>query len=231
MRLNCIIVDDSTLQRTLVSKLVSENINLELIGEFSNAFDTKICFSANKIDLIFLDIEMPVINGFNLLDGLTQKPQIIFITAKAEYALKAFDYDATDYIQKPITKERFNAAVKRAVTLHELKNETQDEEKEHIYVKSNLKNLKIYTNKIKWVEAFGDYVKIVTDENESHLVLSTMKAFEELLNKEKFIRVHKSFIINTDKVERYNSKFVEIGTNQIPLSRHKKEDLSKMVNS
>jgi len=171
---------------------------------------------------------MPVISGFDFLDGLKTKPQIIFITSKAEYALKAFDYDATDYLQKPIAIDRFNASVKRAIDLYQLKQDTRDEEGDHVFIKSNLKKLKIFTSKIKWIEAFGDYVRVVTDED-SHLVLSTMKSFENELSKTKFVRVHKSYIINIDKVERFNSKFAEIGPMKIPLSRNKKEDLIKAL--
>jgi DNA-binding LytR/AlgR family response regulator len=111
---------------------------------------------------------------------------------------------------------------------HLLKKENHEEEGEHIFIKSNLKKLKIYTNKIKWIEAYGDYVKVVTEEDRN-LVLSTMKSFEKDLSKEKFIRVHKSYIINIDKVERFNSKFAEIGVTKIPLSRNKKEDLIKAL--
>jgi two-component system, LytTR family, response regulator len=228
VKLNCIVVDDSSIQRVLVTKLVDSNPNLILIGEFSNAIETKNCLTTKHVDLLFLDIEMPVINGFNLLDGLKDKPQTIFITSKAEYAVKAFDYDATDYLQKPIALDRFNASVKRASENHMNKRENQEEVGEHIFIKSNLKKLKIFTAKIKWIEAFGDYVKVVTEED-TNLVLSTMKSFEKDLSREKFIRVHKSYIINIDKVERFNSKYAEIGITKIPLSRNKKEDLVKAL--
>jgi DNA-binding LytR/AlgR family response regulator len=142
--------------------------------------------------------------------------------------MRAFDYDATDYLQKPIAVDRFNASVKRAVDLYILKSETHEEDGDYIFIKSNLKKLKIYTSKIKWIEAFGDYVKVVT-EDDSNLVLSTMKAFENDLSKDKFVRVHKSYIINIDKVERFNSRFAEIGITKIPLSRHKKEDLVRAL--
>ena len=142
--------------------------------------------------------------------------------------MKAFDYDATDYLQKPIAIDRFNASVKRAIDLQMLRSETHEEDGEHIFIKSNLKKLKIFTSKIKWIEAFGDYVKVVT-EDDSNLVLSTMKSFEKDLSKDKFVRVHKSYIINIDKVERFNSRFAEIGVTKIPLSRHKKEDLVKAL--
>lgn len=228
MKLNCVVVDDSSIQRMIIAKLVNNHPNLHLLGDFSNAIEAKNCMTVHSVDLIFLDVEMPVINGFDFLDGLKQKPQIVFITSKAEYALKAFDYDATDYLQKPIALDRFNASVKRALDFHLLKNDNSDEDAEHIFIKSNLKKLKIFTAKIKWIEAFGDYVKVVTEED-SNLVLSTMKSFEKDLSKDKFIRVHKSYIINIDKVERFNSKYAEIGVTKIPLSRNKKEDLVRAL--
>ena len=114
MKLNCVVVDDSSLQRIVITKLVNNHPNLNLIGDFSNAIEAKNCITVNSVDLVLLDIEMPVISGFDFIDGLKLKPQIIFITSKAEYALKAFDYDATDYLQKPILLDRFNECIKRA---------------------------------------------------------------------------------------------------------------------
>lgn len=225
MKLNCVVIDDSSIQRMIITKLVNNHANLNLIGDFSNAIEAKGFMSLHNVDLIFLDIEMPVISGFVFLDGLNVKPQIIFITSKAEYALKAFDYDATDYLQKPIAVDRFNASVKRAMDLYLLKFESAEEDGDHIFIKSNLKKLKVFTSRIKWIEALGDYVKVVTEDN-SNLVLSTMKSFESTLPANKFIRVHKSYIVNIDKVTSYNSRFVEIGVTKIPLSRNKKEDLA-----
>lgn len=228
MKLNCVVVDDSSIQRMIITKLVNNHQNLNLVGDFSNAIEAKSCMSVHSVDLIFLDIEMPIISGFDFLDGLKIKPQIIFITSKADYAVKAFDYDATDYLQKPISVDRFDSAVKRALDMHRLKHEITDEEGDFIFIKSNLKKLKIFTSKIKWIEAYGDYVKVVTDED-SNLVLSTMKSFEQDLNKERFLRVHKSYIVNIEKIERFNSKFAEIGVTKIPLSRNKKDDLKKAL--
>ena len=203
MKLNCIVVDDSAIQRMTITKLVNESTNLYLVGDFANALEAKNSINNNSIDLIFLDIEMPLINGFDLLDGLKEKPQIIFITSKADYAVKAFDYEATDFLQKPITKERFLKAVKKALELHQLRNEAPEDLGDAIIIKSNLKKLKVYTSRIKWVEAFGDYIKVITDE-ENHLVLSTMKAFETELPEGKFVRVHKSYIVNLERIEKFN---------------------------
>ena len=230
MKLNCIVVDDSAVQRVTITKLVNESTLLHLIGDFANALEAKNCINNNTIDLIFLDVEMPLINGFDLLDGLKTKPQIIFITSKADYAVKAFDYEATDFLQKPISKERFLKAVKKASELDLLRNDIHGEQEESIVIKSNLKKLKIYVSKIKWVEAYGDYIKVVTND-ETHLVLSTMKGFEKELPKDKFIRVHKSFIINLSRIEKFNNKFVEIGTTKIPISRNKKDEIIKIIES
>jgi two-component system, LytTR family, response regulator len=228
MKINCIVVDDSNVQRQTIIRLVNENPNLTLIGEFSNALEAKNCISNHDVNLVFLDIEMPIINGFDLLDGLKVKPQVIFITSKAEYALKAFDYSATDYLQKPISRERFNQSVKKAISLISLSKENSDEENPYIFIKSNLKKLKLYITRIKWIEAFGDYVKIITEE-ENHLVLATMKSFEQELPADKFIRVHKSYIVNIDKIDKFNSKYAEIGSSKIPLSRNKKDELFKFI--
>lgn len=222
MKLNCLIIDDSSIQRMIVSKLVANHLDLNLIGEFPNAVEAKNFMSSNDVDLIFLDIEMPIVNGFEFLDGLKNLPQVIFITSKAEYALRAFDYDATDYLQKPITNSRFGIAIKRALVLSQLHNKSEEETGDFIIIKSKLKKLKIYIAKIRFIEAFGDYVKVVTDNNE-HLVLSTMKAFELYLDNPKLVRVHKSFIVNVDRIDKFNSKVAEIGLETIPLSRNKKE--------
>nr|WP_294777254.1 LytTR family DNA-binding domain-containing protein [uncultured Flavobacterium sp.] len=226
MKLDCIVIEDDVIQRMINVKLVNSHPNLNVVGSFSNAKEAKDFISKNSVDLILLDIEMPVVNGFAFLADLKVNPQIIFISSKSEYALKAFNYNVAGYIQKPITHERFNNAVKRAVAFHELNQEAK--ENNHIFIKSHLRKLKICLNKIKWIESFGDYVKIITDKD-INLRLCSMKSFENELPKEKFLRVHRSFIINIDKVERFNGKFAEIGLAKIPLSRNKKEDLLKAL--
>lgn len=228
MKLSCVIVDDSAIQRMIVNKLVTNHQNLKLVGEFSNAVETKNFLSYNTVDLLFLDIEMPILNGFDFLDTLKIKPQVIFITSKPEYAVKAFDYEATDYIQKPFNTVRFDASVKKALNKQLLLTEAPAENTEHIFIKSNLKKLKVFTSRINYVEAYGDYVKVITDD-ENHLVLSTMKAFENDLPQDKFFRVHKSFIVNLNKIDKFNSKFIEIGSAKVPLSRTKKEELKKAI--
>jgi len=213
-----------------IVKLVKEHPALTLIAEYSSAVDTKKGLNDTECDLIFLDIEMPIINGFELLDVLKNKPQIIFVTGKTEYAFKAFDYDATDYLQKPITQERFNLGVEKALEYHRLKFENTANENEYIFIKSNLKKRKIFINTILWIEALGDYIKLVTTE-ESYVILSTMKAFEKEVEEYSFLRIHKSYIVNLKKIKRFNSKFVEINNENLPLSRNKKKILIEALDN
>lgn len=222
--LKCAIVDDSTLQRLSIVKLIENHPSLNLVAEYNNAIEAKMGFATTEIDLIFLDIEMPILSGFDLLDDLTHKPQIIFVTGKTKYAFKAFDYDAVDYLRKPISKERFLNAVHKAIINYKMKNEDGFDDEDFIFVKSNLKKRKVFLNELRYIEALGDYVKLVT-EHDALVVLSTMKAFEALLPKERFLRIHKSYIVNLDKVERYNSKVIELENEQLPLSRNRKADL------
>ncbi|SHJ67977.1 two component transcriptional regulator, LytTR family [Arenibacter nanhaiticus] len=229
MKLRSVIVDDSSLQRIAVAKLINDHPNLLLVAEYSNALEARKGIESNEIDLIFLDIEMPIINGFDLLESMSSRPQVVLITGKADYALKAFDYDVTDYLHKPLSSARFNISVKRAVGKYEQLNKVNENE-EHIVVKSNLKNRKVFLDDIKWIEALGDYIKLVTDDA-NIVILSTMKSFKQKLPEDKFLRIHKSYIINLDKIEKYTSKNVEVSGKQIPLSRNKKTELMEALNT
>lgn len=230
MKLRCIVLDDSALQRITITKLVNENTHLQLVDDFSSYKDAKNCIQNDEIDLLFLDIEMTQINGFDFIDALKVKPMIVFVSVKTDYAFKAFDYDAIDFLRKPLSKERFNKAVDKALYYHKLSNESSENDQNYIFIKSNLKSIKINLSKIRWIEAFGDYVKVIT-EVDSHLVLSTMKSFEDKLPEDKFFRLHKSYIVNVDKIEKYSTKFVEIENYKIPLSRNKKETLIDFINT
>ncbi|WP_276167298.1 LytR/AlgR family response regulator transcription factor [Zobellia alginiliquefaciens] len=218
VKLTCVVIDDSKTQRTAVAKLINNHINLRFIADYKNAVDAQKHMGENNIDLVFLDIEMPLINGFQFIDSLKNRPQIILISAKEQYAMQAFDYDVTDYLLKPIGQERFNTAIKKALQNNI---EIEENEDDYIFVNSKLKKVKLPLGDIKWVEGLGDYIKVITDE-QNILILSTMKSFAEKLPEDRFLRVHKSYIINLDKVEKFNGSQVEVCGHSIPLSRHKK---------
>lgn len=226
-KLRTIIVDDSSLQRMAVSKLISDHSNLDLVAEYNNGIEAYKNVEKNKIDLIFLDIEMPILDGFEFIESLSNIPQIILITGKPDYALKAFDYDVTDYLLKPITKSRFDDSVRKALLKSARFNVSKSDEA-HIYVNSNLKKVKVVISDIKWIEGLGDYIKLVTDDT-NILVLSTMKAFIEKLPQDMFLRIHKSYIVNLEKIEKFSSAQVEVGGQQIPLSRYKKLQLEEAL--
>jgi len=231
-QLKCAVVDDSRLQRLAIVKLIDEHQSLELVAEWNNAIETKNGLLDTKVDLLFLDIEMPILTGFDLLDDLENKPHIIFVTGKTKYAFKAFDYDAIDYLRKPLKKDRFNAAVEKVLSLTRMGTEgAAVEDDDYIFVKSNLKKRKIFLGQLKYVEALGDYVKLIMEEGDPIVVLATMKSFEAQLPGDRFLRIHKSYIVNLDKVERYNSRNIEIADEKIPLSRHKKHSLIEALNN
>lgn len=231
LQLKCAVVDDSRLQRLAIVKLIDEHPSLELVAEWNNAIETKNGLLDTQVDLLFLDIEMPILTGFDLLDDLENKPHIIFVTGKTKYAFKAFDYDAVDYLRKPLKKDRFNAAVEKAISMSRLNTEgAVIEDDDYIFVKSNLKKRKVFLKQLKYVEALGDYVKLIMEDGDPIVVLATMKSFEAELPSDRFLRIHKSYIINLDKVERYNSRNIEIADEKIPLSRHKKHSLIEALN-
>lgn len=222
------IVDDSKLQRLSVVKLVKEHPYLSLVAEYNNAIEAKRDLAKTNADLIFLDIEMPVLSGFDLIDGLTYEPQIIFITGKTQYAFKAFGYNTVDYLQKPVTRERFNKAVDKAVINYKIKNEIFSENEDYIFVKSDFQKRKVFLDDLKYIEALGDYAKLVSGK-ETIVVLQTMKSLADMLPEERFLRVHKSYIVNLKKIDSYTSKTIEIDNNLIPISRNKKSELTEAL--
>ncbi|MDG1015220.1 MAG: LytTR family DNA-binding domain-containing protein [Flavobacteriaceae bacterium] len=229
MILKCIIIDNDPLQRLGTLNIIKENISLKVIGEFSSAIESKLFLQNNQVDLIIMEVNFPVLNGFDLIDFCNNAkeistPKIIITSHDESQAFKAFEYHIIDFISKPVNKNRFDKAISRVIYEMKITNNFQGHDSEHIFVKSNLKKRKIYLNEIKWIEALGDYVKLITNDK-SFVILSTMKAFEKELPKKIFLRIHKSYIVNLKKVERYDSKHVEIEKIKLPLSRTRKSEL------
>tara|TARA_B110000285_G_scaffold232648_1_gene304202 strand:- start:2049 stop:2765 length:717 start_codon:yes stop_codon:yes gene_type:complete len=233
MTLNCVIVDDNPNQRLATLKLINDHPSLNLIGEFASALESKRFLLTTSVDLIIMDVNFPVLDGFDLLDlykndTTATMPNVVIVSDDKSHAFKAFDYNVCDFLSKPVTKNRFNEAISRTVLQAKMIQNFQDFDSEHIFVKSNLKKRKIYVNEIKWIEALGDYVKLIT-KDKSFVILSTMKAFENELPKGLFLRIHKSYIVNLKKVDRYDSKHVEIEKIKLPLSRTRKTELTQAL--
>ncbi len=197
MRLRCIIVDDELMARKSLERLCEQHDSLHLIGIFENAEDALQFLSKESINLIWLDVEMPGLSGFDLLKNLTSMPQVIMTTSKVEYAFEAYQYQVTDYIQKPITMPRFKMAVEKVLELNTRKT-TASPEREEIYVKADGRYIRLAYADILYIENIGDYVNIIT-QRQSYIVHTTMKYLEEKLGSN-FLRVHRSFIVHLDKI-------------------------------
>ncbi len=230
MQLSCILVDDSITHREAISKLLNRQPALQLIQTFADPKEARNYLKKNEVDLVFLDIEMPGMTGFQLLDRLKNPPLVIIISAHGKHALKAFDYEVIDFLQKPVLPERLSISVQRAQTQlrYTIPSETDDN---YITVKTDYKkNTRINCDSIEWVEAMGDYIRLVTS-NTRFMVLSSLKAFEKELPEDQFLRVHKSFIVNLVKIERYNNNVIEIKGHKLPLSRRRKGALDEALNN
>ncbi|HNX44371.1 MAG TPA: response regulator [Bacteroidales bacterium] len=213
MKLKAIIVDDEPLARDIVRKFLSGNENIEVTAECADGFDALKAIRETKPDLVFLDIQMPKIDGFELLEVLEEKPGIIFTTAYDQFAIKAFEMNAVDYLLKPFSKERFDAAVNKAVSRVNAKvtapGANVDRLQQHydasrgtidrVVTRLGSKVTVTAVDKIRYIESQDDYVMIYS-ESGSHLKEKTMKYFEEHLPSDTFVRIHRSYIINLSQI-------------------------------
>lgn len=225
--LKCIIVDDDPVQRELLKSCVEKVGDLKLVGSYPNAIEARLALEKRDVDLILLDVEMPEMTGIEFLQNFQDVPQVIMVTAKKQYAFDAFEFDVTDYISKPVDMDRFESAVQRVRYYEE--NLKKPENEDSIFVKSNGVLVKIDTADLSYVEAMGDYIKVHTKEKR-HIVHSTMKAFVAKLP-EYFIRIHKSFIVNINHVDRLEDNSIYMGEKELPVSRNNKKSLVEMLNA
>ena len=232
--MKCIIVDDEKLSRDLLSIMISKHFFLELIKEFNSAIDAlKYLNEQNEVDLIFLDIHMPNFSGFDFIRTLKKKPQIILVTSDKNFAIDAFGYDCiTDYLVKPIQQERFDKALNKVE--FKIYNKTNDllnnsDYVKDIYINIDKRLIKIDISTIKYIHANGDYIEIKT-ETSDYLVHTTLKKIEEKLPNSFFIKIHRSYIINLNKIIDIQDSTVLIGKDIVPISKNKKEIFMKHLN-
>ncbi len=227
--LRTIIVEDEEMAMTHIKRLCSKTDDLEVVESFTSGFDAMKYLKENgDIDLILLDVEMPDLTGLDLLKILKDPPQVIFTTSKNEYAVDAFDFQATDFITKPIQAPRFLQAIERAKQLVESRFSAAND-LEQIFIRVDGRYIKLDLDEILYVETLGDYVTFVTENDEKLIVHSTLKNIDEKLKSDKFIKVHRSFIVNITKIvdiEEYN---LVIDEKVIPISRTLKPILMKKI--
>ncbi len=235
MKITCIAIDDEPLALDVLEHHAQKIPFLEMTARFSNAFEAMQFLCREKVDLMFLDIQMPQLTGFELLRTLQHKPMVIFTTAYPDYALESYELDAVDYLLKPIPFERLLKAVIKvqqrllpAQTITTTETVNQVPVTDFIFVKTDYKTVKISLNDILYIESFKDYV-VFHLENERVQSLLSIKAVEGFLNKEHFVRVHRSFIIALNKIDAIERTSINIGKHIIPIGDNYKESFKAMV--
>ncbi len=226
--MNAIIVDDDLLSIENLKYLCNKIPGLTVGAEFTNAVEALSFIRKNKVDVVFLDIEMPDFNGLELVKTTSNLPQIVFTTAKAEYAVQAFEYDATDYIQKPITLARLQKSIER---VEKINKEESLVEKDFIFVKSERKFVKINFDEVLYIESVSDYVVFVLDNNRKIITHSTLKSMEERVNHPLFVKVHRAFIVNISKINDIEDNVITMRGAVIPVSRSNKSALLERLNT
>lgn len=221
MILRCAIIDDEPLALDLMESYVKKTPFLSLCGRYSSAVEAMDSLRQSPVDLLFLDIQMPELDGLEFSRMTGKDCRIIFTTAFSRYALEGYKVDALDYLLKPISYPEFLKAADKALEWFSLKN--RSEEKSRIFVKSEYKLIGIETARILYVEALKDYVKICTDDGaDPVLTLMSMKSIEELLPSGQFMRVHRSFIVNKDKIRVIDRGRIVFGNTYVPVGENYK---------
>jgi two-component system response regulator LytT len=247
MKLNCVAIDDEPLALELLSKFIEQTSFLNLIGKFSNAIEALSFINQNEVQLAFMDIQMPDLSGMELarvLDGKknSEKTRIIFATAYHQFAIEGYKVEALDYLLKPYSYEDFLNAATKAFSYFEKLAQTKNEPaasesatQEYIFLKVEYQLVKVMLKDIAYVEAYKDYVKVhLLSKPNPLLSLTSLKSMEELLPSDKFMRVHRSYIVALDHIDSVSKNVIQIGKNHISVSDNYKdgflEFMSKWMN-
>jgi DNA-binding LytR/AlgR family response regulator len=227
--IKCLIIDDEALAREAIKVYIEKMPDLETVDECENALQAMATLRNKPVDLIFLDIEMPEIDGISFLQMLKKTPGVIFTTAYRNYAVEAFDLDVIDYLLKPISFDRFVAAINKYYERSDISAGIKTEptkEANYLNVKADRKTYKIDISTIQHVESLKDYVKIVTND-ETIITHESLSNLENILSQYGFIRIHRSFLVAIDKIKSFDAESVFLENEELPISRtYKKSVLS-----
>jgi DNA-binding LytR/AlgR family response regulator len=244
MIINCIAIDDEPLALSLIHKFVQKIPYLKLLEVYESAFDAVEMLKKHSIDLIFLDVNMPDINGIQFIKNMVSPPMLIITTAHAKYALESYELNAIDYLLKPFAFERFLKAVDKAYGLKLLKNpqnlpETEENSRQalepatnpnFIFVKSEHQFVKIDLVDIIYIESLKDYLKIHLESQKNPVItLSTLKSFADQLNPQEFIRVHRSYVVAMSKIKSIRKSRLIAGQTEIPIGEMYVDNLFKKI--
>lgn len=228
MLLKCIIVDDDLMARKSLEHLCKKVKELDVLGSFEHAQEGLDFLATETVDLIFLDIEMPEMSGLEFVEHVKILPQVIFTTSNIEYAYDAFEYQATDFLKKPLALPRFIQAIEKAKDIQQQNQEYKANARE-VYVKEGSRYTRLPFEEILYFENVGDYVKIQTHTG-SHIIHSTLKSIDGKLSSAEFMKVHRSYIVNLKKIKDIEESTLVIEKKVIPISRANKPILMGMLN-
>ncbi len=232
--MKCIAVDDEPFGLKLLEDNISKVPFLELVAACNNAFEALAVLEKNKIDLIFIDIQMPGLSGLEFVASLEQKPLIIFVTAYKQYALDSYDLSIVDYLVKPVAIERFIRACNRAKEMYELKSLKQlasfQKQTDYFFVNADYSQVKVMFNDIIWMEGLRDYVKIYLKSTSKPMVIrSSLKALEPELPPHSFIRFHKSYLASIESITSVRKNSIFIKDIELPIGETYKEAVERMI--
>lgn len=229
--MNCIAVDDEPLALELMESYISQVPGLELKETFSDAISAWGYIQKNPVDLIFLDIQMPDINGTQLARSLNRRqPMVIFTTAFGKYAVEGFNVDAVDYLLKPFDFDRFLVAVNKAKEFKEMHDSVKvSGEDSAIFVKSDYQNVKINTRDITYIEGFDDYIRLHLESGKNIFTLMSLKSIMEKLPEKDFIRIHRSYIVSVRKIQRIYNQMIQLEGIELPIGKSYVESVKRII--
>ncbi len=227
--MNCIIVDDNKMARTVLKHFVREIDFLNLVGEYENVMQATSMLSIEKIDLLLLDVEMPKMSGIDFLKSVTNHPLTILITANPNYAVEAFEYNVVDFLVKPVKEDRFLKAVFRAKEIFDSNSKPLEIDKEYFFIREKGISTKLLIADILYIQALGDYITIYTNDKKC-TIHYTLSAIEKELPSAKFMRVHRSYIVALDKVDTVETGTLFIKKHPIPIGDTQHSALMKRLN-
>lgn len=224
--IRCIIVDDEQLARDVLEMFISDVPDLKLVGICKNAYEALHTLENDFVDVMFLDIQMPDVSGINLVKSLKNPPLVVFTTAYEEYALEGYEVWAVDYLLKPISLDRFNQALDKVRIILGMHESASNDSDDYMFVRSSYQDMKIKYSDVLYIKGLKDYVKIVLPEKKI-VTLMNIKGIMEKLPEDRFVRIHKSYIVALDKIESVKGRSLMIAEKEIPIGLTFRDDFKK----
>ncbi|WP_421764721.1 LytR/AlgR family response regulator transcription factor [Ekhidna sp.] len=226
MKLQCLIIDDEPIAQEIIEKYLEPFNQVQIVGKCHNAIEANQLLQDHPIDLIFLDIEMPHVNGISFAKSLEHPPKIIITTAYREYAIDGFELNVVDYLLKPISQERFLKALNRVMALPV--NTIQS--KPYIYLRVDMKMVQVYLDEIVYIQGLSNYVRVFCKDR-TLITYQKLSYLEDVLPAELFIRSHRSYIVNISKIKSYTGQDLDVGSTSIPIGGNHKDAVLKILKS